>query len=66
MDNELEDWSQIVCNREPRVLSKEGEKLIPCDAFQGHLTLNVRYVIHAMNSDLRATSGWIFHYCMFY
>jgi hypothetical protein len=44
------DQIQTVWNRRPRVLLRR-QGMFVLDAFKNHLTLEVRFVIHAMNAD---------------
>jgi hypothetical protein len=56
MTNELMgDWLQVVWNRRPGVLRKRG--MLVLDAFKGHLTPEVKSVIHAMNTALLVIPG---------
>jgi hypothetical protein len=50
------DCSKVVWKRRPRVLLTKLGMLV-LDAFEGHLTLDVRSVIHALNTDLVVIAG---------
>jgi hypothetical protein len=50
------DCTQVVWNRRSRVLLRKQGMLV-LDAFEGHLILDVRSVIHAMNTDLVVIAG---------
>jgi hypothetical protein len=50
-DELMRDWVQVSWNRRPKVLLRK-QAMHVLDAFKGHLMLQVRSVIHAVNSDL--------------
>jgi hypothetical protein len=47
----MEDWLEAIWNGKPRVSSRKQGMLV-LEAFKDHLSLEVRSVIHAMNTDL--------------
>jgi hypothetical protein len=50
------DCSQVGWNRRPRVMLRKQGMLV-LHAFEGHLTLDVRSVIHVTNTDLVVIAG---------
>jgi len=45
------NWLQIIWNRKPTVILKEQGMPVP-SAFKCYLTLKVKSLIHALNTDL--------------
>jgi hypothetical protein len=52
----MAEWLKLVWKRRQRVLLRKQRKLVQ-DAFKVHITLNVRSIFHAVNTDLVATPG---------
>jgi hypothetical protein len=57
-------WLKVIWNRIPKVLLRK-HKIIVTDAFEGHLELDARSMIHAMNTGLVVIPGGMMSQSMF-